>query len=443
VATGLRANGVQDALTELSRAGTLNPDPAAGQAERGGVARSRRPPAAPRRILYVEANEDNTIGGSHLSLFNLVKNLDWQRYRPVVLYYQQNPYVERLRQLGVEVHVWEEIRRREHRMYQSRSLLSKTLLQIAAVLRRRRFLRKQRISLVHLNNAMTTSFDDWLPAAHMSGIPCISHARGQGPLPTRLFFRLLIRRFDRVIVISDFIGELVRYTGIPRDRVRRVYNAIDVEAFREKVRREAAEVRRELGVAADAVLFVMVSHLRGWKGQDTVLAALRRLPREIRDRVHIAFVGGTPEVDREYAARLRDTVTREDLGHQVTFLGERSDVPDLTNAADVVLHAATQPEPFGLVLLEAMALGKPLVAANIGGPLEIVTPESGILFDPRAPAELAGILERLVADPELRRTLSAGARARVEDFSLSRTVAGVQAVYAELFDGVRMPSGTT
>jgi glycosyltransferase involved in cell wall biosynthesis len=119
----------------------------------------------------------------------------------------------------------------------------------------------------------------------------------------------------------------------------------------------------------------------------------------------------------------------------VAFLGERSDVPDLTNAADLVLHAATKPEPFGLVLLEAMALGKPLVAANLGGPVEIVTPESGMLFDPGVPAELARILEQLVTDADLRRRLSDGALLRVQDFSLDQTVAGVQAVYAELLPG--------
>ena len=116
----------------------------------------------------------------------------------------------------------------------------------------------------------------------------------------------------------------------------------------------------------------------------------------------------------------------------VLFLGSRQDVPDLVNAADLCLHASVMPEPFGLVLLEAMALGRTMIAARIGGPAEILTPDSGVLFDPTLPAELTAALSRLVADPAERARIGQAALRRVEEFSLERNVAGNVRVYREL-----------
>jgi glycosyltransferase involved in cell wall biosynthesis len=101
-------------------------------------------------------------------------------------------------------------------------------------------------------------------------------------------------------------------------------------------------------------------------------------------------------------------------------------------AADIVLHASTRPEPFGLVVVEGMALGRAVVAAGIGGPAEIVTPDSGVLFDPTRPETLASALESLAADPERRRRLGEGGRRRAEDFSVRRNVESIQTLYQSL-----------
>ena len=112
-----------------------------------------------------------------------------------------------------------------------------------------------------------------------------------------------------------------------------------------------------------------------------VVSALEQMSPELRRRLHVAFVGPrAPTTRRTWdgsCARLEGR--RRD---EVSWLGGRTDVPDLLNAADVALHASTLPEPFGLVLVEALALGKPLIAARRGGPIEVVTPDTGILFDP-------------------------------------------------------------
>jgi glycosyltransferase involved in cell wall biosynthesis len=130
-------------------------------------------------------------------------------------------------------------------------------------------------------------------------------------------------------------------------------------------------------------------------------------------------------------------VAEEGLGERVVFLGQRDDVPDIMNAADVVLNASTAPEPFGLTVVEGMAVGKAVVATRHGGPAEIITPGSGLCFAPASPEELGALLETLLEDPELRAALGRGGLERSAAFPVSRAVAGVESVYVELLPPVR------
>ena len=93
---------------------------------------------------------------------------------------------------------------------------------------------------------------------------------------------------------------------------------------------------------------------------------------------------------------------------------------------------STRPEPFGLVVVEGMALGRAVVAAGSGGPAEIITPDSGVLFDPTRPDELTSVLASLMRDPEARRRLSAGARRRANDFSVRQNVAALETLYGKM-----------
>ncbi len=388
-------------------------------------------PSRPRRILLVESNEDGTVGGSYQALFDLARLLDRNVFEPVVLFNQDNVFVARLRALGIEVHLFETERAIERAAYGSGRKARKLGEMGRAILRRRRFLQTHRIDLLHLNNHPTFTCYDWLPAARLARIPCVVNAMGDA-VDDRLLSRLLMPRYDRVIAISEFMRGRMLELGIAGRRVTTVYLGLDARAYRVRVRRPPDEVRQEAGVPPDRMLAVMVGNLKQWKGQHVVLEALAQLPAETRHRLKVLFVGATAPSDAPYAASLRSMVERDRLEDVVQFVGSRQDVPDLVNAADFCLHASTTPEPFGLVILEAMALGRPIIAAAIGGPAEILTPDSGVLFDPTRPADLAAALARLVADRGERERIGQAALRRVEQFSLERNVAGNVQVYREL-----------
>jgi glycosyltransferase involved in cell wall biosynthesis len=229
-----------------------------------------------RRILLVEANRDGTTGGSFQCLYDLALSFDRTRFEPVVLFHQDNAFVERLREAGVAVHVWESPSARPVNgpTPRPRPLPVRVSAALGEIRRRARFIRDESIDLVHLNNSPAVGCDDWLPAARLARVPCVTHARGEVVDPAPLYRRWLWRRFDRVIAISGFVAKAMERIGIPEKRITQVYDGVDVERFHARVRRSPEEVRRELRVPDDVLLVAMVGHIRWWKGQDLVLRAL-------------------------------------------------------------------------------------------------------------------------------------------------------------------------
>ena len=388
------------------------------------------------RILHVECNEDNTVGGSHRALFDLVRSHDRSRYEPVVLFYRNNSYVDRLRALGIQVLVYERERANEAPVLSKGSLPAKLVVYLASVWRRARLLRRERIGLVHLNNSPHVGADQWWPAARLAGIPCVAFAMGIFE-QLDAWPRFFARRLDHVIVISDAVAAHLRGLGVREERMSRVYLGVDFTALQKSVASPRDVVRSELGVGRDEVLAVMMGNIRHWKGQHVLLDALQRLPSEVMRRLQVLIIGSVAERDREYAADLERTAQRPSLGGRVRFPGWRDDVATLLAAADIAVHASIAPEPFGLVVPEAMGMGAAVVASREGGPGEILTPESGRTFDPARPETLAVALAELVEDPALRARLGVAARQRAQAFCLEPMVAGVTAVYDRMLASQR------
>ena len=389
---------------------------------------------APRRILFIEANEDGTVGGSHQVLFDVAAGLDRQRYTPMVLFYQENIFSARLRERGVEVHAFDHVRKRERALHQRGRVIDLPAAYIGPIARRVRFLREQRVDLIHINNSPKVGKDDWLPASRIVGIPCIASAVGDAPGEQTALKRLLFRSFDYVMPCSQYLADAMQRAGYAPEQMDLVYPGVDIEGFRGRVHCSREEVRAELGIGPDVVLASMVGNIREWKGQHVVLAALQRLSASVRDRVHVMFIGAATPADEPFRRSLEATVASGGLNRVVSFLGSRLDVPDLVNAADLAIHASVKPEPFGLVVVEAMALGKPVIGASTGGPAEVLTSDCGVTHDVRDPGELARALTRLVNDPAERARLGANALLRVEQFTVQRTIEGTERVYRRFLE---------
>jgi glycosyltransferase involved in cell wall biosynthesis len=186
-------------------------------------------------------------------------------------------------------------------------------------------------------------------------------------------------------------------------------------------------VREALGWQ-DAFVVGIVGRLQPWKGQRTFLEAAARIAAERAD-ARFAVVGGAIlGWEGDYPDELRRLAAELGIAERVHFAGHQDDVFPWYDSFDVAVHASTA-EPFGRVLVEAMALGKPLVAATDGGALEIVEDgRSGLVVKPHDASGIAEAVLRIANDPELAARLSLGAAARAKRFSPERAAAEFAAV---------------
>jgi glycosyltransferase involved in cell wall biosynthesis len=215
-------------------------------------------------------------------------------------------------------------------------------------------------------------------------------------------------RPDAVLCNSAFIASMLprTYRSVPHAVVH--YPSAPPAPSARDARRDT---RRALGAADDDVVIVQASRLDSWKGHEIHLQAAGRLS-EMRGW-RLWFAGGPQRAaEAEYEQALRALAARLRISDRVTFLGQRDDVSLVLAAGDIYCQPNTQPEPFGLSYVEALAAGLPVVASDFGGASEIVTHDTGILVPPRDVDALAAALKRLVGDKTERRRLGRNGPAR-------------------------------
>ncbi|MBC7223288.1 MAG: glycosyltransferase family 4 protein, partial [Anaerolineae bacterium] len=281
--------------------------------------------------------------------------------------------------------------------------------------------------LIHLNNIVSLNRAGIL-AARWTGRPCLCHIRGLNPLEP--VDRWLVRWVDYFVFISEAVRRSQEASGVPM-RGEVVYNAVDLEAFRPPRSREA--LCEEFGLPAEARVFGMVGRLEPWKGHEVFLRALARL-RERHPEACGLIVGGMEPNSPQYPDELRGLAEGLGLGGAVAFAGYRPDALQLMTGMDAVVHCSVQPEPFGRVLIEGMAAGKPVIGSAAGAVPEIIEDGvNGLLTPPGDVDALARAMARILEEPVAARAWAeAGRQTVLARFTLARHVGAMQRIYAQM-----------
>jgi glycosyltransferase involved in cell wall biosynthesis len=290
-------------------------------------------------------------------------------------------------------------------------------------------LRRERIDLVHLNNSIIRNHP-WMVAAYLAGVPCITHERGINErFPMRA--RLLARSLRSVICISAAVRENFETRGLGQLRLVTIHNGLD-PASMNPTRPESA-IRRELGCGPLQRLVGMIGNLRRWKGQDVVIRAVGLLRDEFPDLVCV-LVGDTSPADAAYRKEVDSLIETLQLRQRVIITGYRDDVANYIAPLEIQIHASVSPEPFGRVLLEGMAMSKPLVASGGGAVPEIVIDgHTGLLCEPGSPESFAAALRSLLKNPARGAAMGqAGHQRLCAEFSIQHNVIETQALYDRL-----------
>lgn len=398
-------------------------------------------------------------GGSVISLYHLASHIDRTRFQPLVVLPADNIFtrfeqagvpvervrmpqwerhaaggtVERLRagKLGDEMRHHPARARLWHFLGGLRRLQRNVLPVVPPLIR---IIREFQPDLVHLNTGIPL-IREGLIAARLTRVPAICHCRTFAT-PTADDNRWLVPSLLGLIFISKAVAD-AHLAAIPRPpRYQVIPNALDLAEFAQPVDRAA--VRASLGVPMDVPLIGMAGRIAPWKGQDVFIDALAALNQRLPP-VHGLIVGLVEEADGPgFGDRLREQVATLGLGDRVHFVGFRNDVPQVLAATDVVVHCSVKPEPFGRVVIEGMAAGRPVVASKAGGPLEIITDGvNGLLVPPGDPAPLAQALAGLLSNPAEATRLAAAARQTAfQRYGIGAHVAVVQAFYNQVIDRV-------
>lgn len=274
-----------------------------------------------------------------------------------------------------------------------------------------------------------------LIAARRSGARFVTtyHGTYNEDFPGKRLYNSVMARGDRVIAISRFIAEVVRARhGVGGDRLRIIPRGVDERHFDPaKVAPErVAALRAAWALPQGRPVVMLPARVTRWKGQGVLVEAMARLPGEALALL-VGDAGAKPAFRAEIAAR----IAALGLGERVRLVGHASDMPAALLLADVVVHASTDAEAFGRTVIEAQAMGRCVIASDLGGPTETVEEGvSGWRVPPGDPAALAAAIARVLAMPQAERE-AAGARARAAVLA-SCTTARMQAatldVYREL-----------
>lgn len=360
-------------------------------------------------VLFL-SNHGPIVGGGEISLLTLMTALDPTRWRSLLVVPEEGRVAEEARAAGIPTWVIP---------FPSLKRPQRALLSTVGDLRS--LMLDQNVRIVHANGSRAMVYGGL--AGLLAGKPVIWHVRiadKDGWLD-----RGLAHMAARIIVNSEAVRR--RFPWVPNAKVRRIHNGIDLARF--VPQEPSTSLRAALGLTVQDRVIVSVGRFVPFKGYDILIEAAALLHRT-EPQLHWVLVG-----NGEQRERLVERCAAHGLSSQVHFVGWKDDVRQWLALGDLFVLPSLA-EHFGRVIVEAMAMGKPVVATDAGGVPEIVAHgETGLLVPPGDAEQLAGaVLHLLHHQAELTRCGAAGRQRAERHFSLTDHVDAVGAVYAEFIE---------
>ena len=301
-----------------------------------------------------------------------------------------------------------------------------------------RTIRQEAVDIVHVNEI--TDFYGAI-AAKLAGKPCVWHVRAgfeSSSFLEKMIPRLCNLLATRIVVASESVyREKFPFLNIEEGQLIVLYDPVsNPETFHADGYPDY--IRDEFKLRRQQPLIVLVAKLIEQKGHDIVIRAVPEVLRHHPEAMFLIVGGDVPgKHHEEYAARIRALPSDLCIKDNVIFTGFRADVAEIMAAADLVLHCSKYPDPFPGVVLEAMSLGKAIIASNVGGPVEQLEHDvSGFLIEPDNPAALSQAIITLLDNPSTRKRFGEAAVKRINaKFSTEQFTKELLSIYGEVLSG--------
>lgn len=423
-------------------------------------------------ILFIEScfgimsDGQPLTGGSHLSLLSLIQGLNQERFNIVVLFWHEYNSMSELipdfQKAGAKViflpqrfspiYKIENLSAKDQRyksediaLFEKVTIIIRRFVWLKKLLQQPydfltlifplsreiiKIIKQEKIDMVCCNNGIVNNQSGIL-AAFLARKGCVCIERNiteQFSLTEKILAKLL----DTIVAVSYGVKENMKKLEINQNKIKVIYNAIESKIYT-NVKRKKQDVFYEFNLNLSCPLIGMVGSVLRWKGQEILLLSLNRL-RQTIPTIKCLIVGAISKTGdaKEYFDELKELIKEYNMEDNVIFTGYRTDITDLMNAMDVIVHASITPEPFGRVILEGLLLEKPFIAANAGGPKEIIKHgETGLLYHPGDDIALSeGILWLLNHSKEAKEMGRKGKEWVLEKFDIKKR----DLEYTEVFE---------
>ena len=374
---------------------------------------------AKRKVITEKDRDGNVLCGPESKALETCARFDRERFETIIVYSKGGRLVDEFRDIGVKVEHFD----------------TKSKLNLGEVWYLYNLIRTNKVDIVQ-THGLRVDFFGYL-AAKLAGVPhvitrhvALSHHL-IGGLRKGLYMTFdnkALRSAARIITVTEVVADdLVSNQGVDRSKIVTIYNGVDLEKFSEVNRQKKTEIRAGLGIDGRKDVVGMVAQLTDWKGIPYFLKAIPLILGRHPNTIFLIVGDGTERRNLETLAQALG------IASNVIFAGYRRDIPEMISIMDVSVLSSLR-EGLPNVLIEAMAMRKPVVATNVGGvPELVVDSKTGFLIPPRDPNALARAIIELLASREKRtRFGEAGRRYAEQKFSLAQMVKSYEDLYTQV-----------
>jgi glycosyltransferase involved in cell wall biosynthesis len=387
----------------------------------------------PLRVLYL--NHGAKPSGAEFALLRLLGAIDRTKVCPVMVFGEDGPMVQAMREINVDTHILPltgKVRdvRKDTLGFKALLNIGRMGLLAGYAGKIASFARRNRIDVIHTNTIKAHVYGGF--AARLAGVPVVWHIRdfvndSYFPAPAVRIFRGLARTLpSHLIAVSNSVMEQLRL-GDGGRRSTVVFDGLSEQDL-------APYVNGKTLPSPDAPVRIgIVGRIAKWKGQHVFLDAAARVAKAGYN-TEFVIVGAPLFGEQDYEEGLHRQAEALGISSQVRFLGFIKDIPRVMHDLDILVHASISGEPFGQVITEGMAAGKPVIATRGGGVPEIIAHGENGLLVPMGDAEaLATELTSLLADPEKKQRLAKAGYEHVrEKFTAGQGAREVERIYGTL-----------
>jgi glycosyltransferase involved in cell wall biosynthesis len=387
----------------------------------------------PVRVLFLDHTAE--LSGGEIALVELIRHLDRTRVEPIVLLGSHGPLEERVKEHAPVyiipmdasvVHV-----RKDALGF--KSLINISAIRAALIFLRhlRRFMDEQSIDILHTNSLKASVLGGI--AGRLSPLKIVWHIRDRiadDYLPRKVV--RVMRRLARILphfVIGNSSATL-RTLQLKNTPSAVIYSGVDLSKFSPSPTKSYAQ---DAEISSHAKIIGIVGRICPWKGQHVFLEAASRV--HVRwPKARFKIIGAALFGEHDYEFDLRRTVQERGLEDVVEFMGFQKNIAGAIHSLDILVHASTVGEPFGQVIVQGMACGKPVIATDGGGVPEIVVDgETGLLVPRNDAAAMADAVCSLLVDEERARKMGVLGHKRVaEQFTIEQSVKTLMTIYERL-----------